>query len=86
MPPTDQNNLPIIIVHLKTNINNDKPCLELRKIIFDMDLIKTLVDACMTDKPVLIFPTTKNKLLFSNSLVEKGIMFRDKTGKLVFSF
>ena len=76
----------IIPISLHVTISHNNPALELRKIVTDLELCKILIESCLYDKPVLVFPSTANKLLFSNSLIEKGIMHRDKDKRLVFNF
>jgi hypothetical protein len=65
--------LPIIVTS-----KNDLPALEVRRATSDLILIKMLVTCAIYDKPLIVLPTFKNKILSVNALIEKGILFRNK--------
>lgn len=55
---------------------NNKPAIELRKIILDPDLIKVIIDNAYKDLPIIVYPILKNKITAINTLIEKKIIKR----------
>ena len=77
---------PVLTIPMKVVSKGNNPAIELRKVILDVELIRALVEACLEDKPLLVFPVSRTKLVLTNSLLAKGIMSRNKSGKLEFNF
>lgn len=68
-----------LIIPLEINIivtqKQNKPCIEFRKNISDIDIIKKIVYAALNEKSLVFLPKFTNKLNSINSLIEKGIIY-----------
>lgn len=51
-----------------------KPCLELRKSIYDLEVIKNLISCAFHEKPIVIQPVFNDKLRAISSLINKGLI------------
>lgn len=67
----------VMDISLRTTTNNDNPALELRKILTDPDLIKMTIASAFLERPLIIYPKFRNKIIALNILIEKGIIFRE---------
>lgn len=65
-------NINLIITH-----KNGQPCLMLRRETTDNQIIKTVLQAAFHEKPIIILPTFNNKLQSINTLIEKGIIYKE---------
>lgn len=70
------NDIPIEVRVIVT-AKNDKPAIELRRATQDADLIKFIIGAALKEQPIVILPRFYNKMQSLNSLVEKGIIYRE---------
>lgn len=55
----------------------NKPCLEVRKVITDMDSIKFILTCAYREIPIIAMPKFSDKIKSINSLVEKGIIYKE---------
>lgn len=62
----------------------EQPCLELRKIITDLDLLKYILSCAFHERTITILPMFPNKMKSLNSMQEKGIIYFDKKEKKYF--
>lgn len=68
---------PVIIKgNITVTQKNNKPCIELRKITTNEDLIKAVVRCAFANTPILIQPTFTDKFESINSLIKKGIIYK----------
>jgi len=74
--------LPISLYAYK---RNGKPTIDLRVRINDRDIIKGVITAALTDKPIIVYPVLRYKVLALGRFIELGILKKDeKDGKYVF--
>lgn len=64
--------LPVIIT-----FKNGMPAIQVRKHFSDPDTMKKIISAAYHGVPIIILPSFTNKLQSLNSLIEKGIIYRD---------
>lgn len=63
------------------------PAIELRSLTTDSKIIKELVEAAFHNKDIILKPRFNNMIHSTNSLIEKGILYRNpEDGKLYFSY
>lgn len=62
-------------IFIISSTKNGQPCIELRKTITDMDIIKKVLSAAFHDKPLVIQPAFTSKIRSLNSLVDCGILY-----------
>ena len=70
------------IVKIPVNFNiglslitkNGKPAIELRRVTEDLDTIKIILNSAISEKPILIYPTFRNKMRGIATLCEKNIL------------
>lgn len=55
---------------------NNKPCIELRRVITDQTLIKLIVASALHNKPVYLQPRFTDTLQSLKTLQVKGIIYR----------
>lgn len=55
---------------------NDNPCIELRRVIMDMEVIKTIVSCAFHGKSIIVTPKFNDSLRSLNSLIQKGILYK----------
>lgn len=65
---------------------NGCPAVELRKLTTDDTLIKQLISAAFHNQPIVIQPTFYNRLQSLNSMVDKGIIYKDADGQFYYTF
>jgi hypothetical protein len=71
---------PIYYAYIQIN-KNPKGQLQMdivRRKIKDVNLIRAFVSALYQEKPVLLLPTSRNRLEFMNSLIQNGVVKLDK--------
>lgn len=56
---------------------NDRPCIELRRSVQDPEIIKTLVSCAFHNVPVIVVPRFTNTMQSLNTLVNKGVIYRE---------
>jgi len=59
----------------------NSPCLELRKIVTDIDVLKYILSCAFHERTLLIMPKFSDKNRGLSSLQEKGIIYLDKKEK-----
>lgn len=64
--------IPIIIT-----IKNDSPSIELRKSTTEINLLKQIISCAFHQRPMIFLPVFSNKLKSLNSLIDKGIIYRN---------
>lgn len=66
---------------------NNKPTIKLIKEINDEELIKTIITCAFHNKPIILQPIFTDRLKAISSLLEKGIIFKNKEdGSYYFTF
>jgi hypothetical protein len=59
--------------------HNGEPAIELRRTIKDKELIKNVIRSAFYNDPVLVLvPSFRNRLKAMASLIEKGIVYKNK--------
>ena len=69
------NPIPISVSIIITEKNN-QPCIELRRVTTNAELIKTIISAAFHNRQIIIQPTFKDSMKSLSSLVQKGILYR----------
>lgn len=72
-------------VYLNVTQKNDLPALQIRKVTTDPEIIKKLVTAAYYKQPVIVYPVFNNDIISISALLDKGILYRDASGKLFFN-
>lgn len=65
---------------------NNKPCIELRKVTTNPDIIKLLVSCAYHGQPVTVLPVFKDSMKSLSSLMEKGIIHKAEDGQFYYTF
>jgi hypothetical protein len=87
MKPTSEHQTYTTRVNIIMTQTHDKPSIELRRTISDMEDIKEIISCAIHEKPILVYPTFTDKLKSLGILVEKGIVYKDsEDGKYYFTF
>lgn len=73
-------------VSLVISHKQDKPTLELRKSTANIDIIKIILTCAFQNTPLIVQPTFSDKFKAINSLLEKGIIYKDDKENLYFTF
>lgn len=81
----DSVGLGIISVNVQVTNLKGKPCLELRRMITDPTVIKTLVSCAWHDQSLVIMPVFTDKVNALGSLIKNGILYKDKSGQYKFT-
>jgi len=63
---------------------NDQPCIELRRAIFNPDLIKQILIAAFKQYPIPVQPAFTNRMKSIMTLQDKGIIY-EENGQLFFT-
>lgn len=74
----EQENIIPLEMNLAIMIKNDRPALELRKIITQEEYIKTIILSAFYNTPIIIQPTLRHRTKSLASLLEKGILYHNK--------
>lgn len=69
-------NLPLSVKVVVTD-KNQKPCLELRRVTTNVNLIKAIVSAAYHGQPLIIMPEFTDKMASIATLIDKGILYYD---------
>lgn len=80
--------IPFTVSIIATQKNN-KPCLELRRVTTDQEIIKNILMCAFDSTPIIIMPTFNNRIRAIASLIEKGILYQKKesgSDKFYFTF
>lgn len=76
-----------IPIYIRICEKDDKPVIELRKIINDMNFIKSILSCAFHNQPIILQPTFSDKLRAISSLQEKGIIYKNNEDqKYYFTF
>lgn len=67
-------------MNVQVTHQNGKPCIELRKIVTDTEMIKNIVSHALRDESVVIMPIFIDKVRALSSLMKNGIIYRNKKG------
>jgi hypothetical protein len=74
-------------VSLVVSTKEGNPCIEIRRVTNDPELIKAIISCAFHDVPLVVQPTFSNHLRSIRSLIDKGVLFIDKkTGEYKFTF
>ena len=77
LPPPDKQEVPLsvyIVIMEKGNM----PCIEIRKRTTNIDIIKTIISCAFHGRPIILMPTFSDKMRALSSLIQKGIIYKDK--------
>lgn len=74
-----------LTVNVIVKEHNNKPCVELRRLIMDKELIQEIVQCAYRGIPFIIFPHFSKPLHSINTLIEKKLLYRDEEGILRFT-
>ncbi len=74
--PKGQNEGVLCNISIIVTEKNNLPCIELRKIITDSQLIKNIINCAFHERPIIILPAFNDKIKSIGSLVDKGILYR----------
>jgi len=89
MPKKETVILPLdvyLIVSQRLIGNTHKPCIELRRVTTDADIIKNVLSAAFHNKPIIIAPMFRNRTKSMATLIEKGIIYlNNKDNKYYFN-
>lgn len=82
-----QYNEPISISIIITH-QNGCPCIELRKRIYDINLIKSIISSAFINRPLIIMPSFSNKIKSISTLIDKGIISKriDNNDQIIYDF
>lgn len=72
-----QQNLPFACSVIITE-RNGQPAIELRRVTTDMEIIKTIVWCAMNNRDVIIRPSFTDTYKSLGSLIEKGVVYKNK--------
>lgn len=86
MSPVTKGNTPLCEINLISTEKNGLPCIEIRRVTTDEDIIKTLIHCAFHNRPIIVQPTFKDKIRAMNSLLDKGIIYIDQEGEYKFTF
>lgn len=76
----------ILQIPLHITENNGVPALKLIKVTSDPDLISSLIYCAIHEKPIVIYPTVKNKMFALCHLLNRGLAHRTENGEIVLNF
>jgi len=78
-----------IILPLQINLivteKHGVPAIELRVMTTNIEIIKELVTSAFHNRDIILKPTFTNLIQSTNSLIEKGILYKGQDGKLYFT-
>jgi len=76
---------PFFKISVIVTSKNNLPCLELRSATNDIETIKKIVSSAWRRQPLIVMPTFTDELRSLNSLIEKGILYKDEEGQYRFT-
>lgn len=79
-PPVEPHRMAIeapLDISVIISVKNNRPCVELRRAVQTPELIKTLISCAVHNVPVVVMPKFTNRMQSLNTLVEKGVIYRD---------
>lgn len=71
------NKEPLAEVNLIITEKNGKPCLEIRKKYQDTEIIKTILTCAFHSVPIILQPKFTDTVKATNTLIQKGIIYRE---------
>jgi hypothetical protein len=77
---------PLFRISVVVTSKNNLPCIELRSSTNDIETIKKIVSSAWRRQPLIILPTFTDEIKSLNSLIEKGILYKDENGQYLFTF
>jgi len=83
---TELKNLNLLQIPLHITENNGVPAIKLIKVTSDPELISSLIYCAIHEKPLVIYPTVKNKLFALCHLLNKGLAHRNEEGDIILNF
>jgi len=72
-----QNNLPIPI-SVMVSMQNGKPSIQLRTYITNYEKMKEIISSAFHETPVVFQPKFTSRIHSLNSLIEKGIIYKER--------
>lgn len=76
-------NIPINVSLIITQRDNS-PAIELRRATKDLELIKIIISSAFHERPLLIMPCFNNKMHALSTLIDKGILGKNKNDEFIF--
>lgn len=77
--------LPTFEISVIVSNKDDGICIELRRTIKEVNTIKKVLSCAAHGQPIICTPVFKDKVKSLNSLVEKGILYKDKDNSYYFN-
>lgn len=56
---------------------NSKPCLEIRRVTTDEQIIKDIIRCAFHNQPIIVLPQFTDRMRSISSLVDKGILIKE---------
>jgi len=81
---TEVHPLDLLNVNLQIISKYGSPALEIRKVVIDPEVIKTILKCAYHGVPIVVLPAFTNKLRSITTLMEKGIIYKEGD-KLLFN-
>lgn len=72
-----EDNLTPLELSIIISNKNNAPCIEVRRCINDIQLIKTILTSAFHNRPLIVQPTFRNKYTAIANLIDKGIIYRE---------
>lgn len=64
-------------VNLIISHRNNKPCLEIRRVTTNLEVIKNIISCAFHDRPIIVYPMFTNRIKAIGMLMEKGILYKE---------
>jgi len=74
---TEINTIDLFNVNLQISEKNQLPCLEIRKVTTDPEIIKTILKCAYHGVPITVMPVFTNNMRSITTLLEKGIIYKE---------
>lgn len=71
------NKEPLSDINLIITDKNGKPCLEIRKKFIEPTIIKAILTGAFQNVPVIFQPSFKDSIKATNTLIQKGIIYKE---------
>jgi len=68
------NEIPIVTIPVTISNKNGKPCVELRKVLTDVSLLKYILTCAYREQPMIIMPNFRDKLHSLNTMQKNGLV------------
>jgi hypothetical protein len=83
----EETDIPITEINLIISTKDNKPILELRRTIMNIEEIKNILRRGWEQKHIIVFPKFTSKLQAINNLMDKGMIYKgEKEGEYIFTF